>query len=86
MLHHHGDLDWPGVDIANRLVARCGVLPGRMTAADYEAAGRPGDGLPLTGRPAEPSWDADLGAAMRRLGMAVHEEQVVADLLTGWPP
>lgn len=48
--------------------------------------GRPTRRRAAADRPAEPSWDADLGAAMRRLGMAVHEEQVVADLLTGWSP
>jgi hypothetical protein len=29
----------------------------------------------------EPVWDAELGAAMRHHGVAVHEEAVLSDLL-----
>ena len=49
-----------------------------MSARDYEAA--PGS-LPLHGPPVEPSWDPELGAAMRARGVAVHEEAVLEDLL-----
>lgn len=87
-LRYHGDFDWPGIEIANRLVAAVGVRPWLMTAADYEAA-TPGARLPLTGRPVEPAWDLELGAAMRAAGLAVHEEAVLPHLLAGlhsWPP
>lgn len=83
LLHYHGDFDWPGVEICNRLVARCGVRPWRMSAADYLSVARPG-GLPLSGRRAEAGWDARLGPAMERTGVAVHEEQVLADLVRAW--
>jgi uncharacterized protein (TIGR02679 family) len=79
-LHYHGDFDWPGVAIANRLVADVGVRPWCMTADDY-LAGLPIGGEPLAGAPVEPAWDADLGAAMRHHGIAVHEEAVLPALL-----
>jgi uncharacterized protein (TIGR02679 family) len=78
-LRYHGDFDWPGIAIANRLVADAGVRPWRMRSADYESAAGPG--LPLIGDPVEPVWDAELGAAMRHHGVAVHEEAVLPVLL-----
>lgn len=79
-LRYHGDFDWPGVAIANRLVDDVGVRPWRMGAADYLAALR-GPRLPLQGVPVEPVWDTELGAAMRHHGVAVHEEAVLDGLL-----
>ncbi|MHA6630895.1 DUF2399 domain-containing protein [Pseudonocardia sichuanensis] len=35
-LRYHGDFDWAGVAIANRLRAMAGVRPWRMRGADYE--------------------------------------------------
>ncbi|MGH3614992.1 MAG: TIGR02679 family protein [Pseudonocardia sp.] len=77
---YHGDFDWPGVAIANRLIAEVGLAPWRMGATDYLAALGPGR-APLAGAPADPVWDAELGAAMRHHGVAVHEEAVLEDLL-----
>jgi uncharacterized protein (TIGR02679 family) len=79
-MRYHGDFDWPGVTIANRLITEVGVMPWRMGAEDYVAALTPGR-LPLTGASVEPAWDADLGAAMRHHGVAVHEEAVLETLL-----
>ncbi len=79
-LRYHGDFDWPGVAIANRAVARYAVRPWLMFADDYLAAVLPG-GPELVGRPVEPVWDAELGAAMRHQGQALHEESVLAELL-----
>jgi uncharacterized protein (TIGR02679 family) len=81
-LRYHGDFDWPGVAIANRLIATSGVTPWRMAAADYER-GLPSAALPLVGAAVEPTWDAELGAAMRHHGVAVHEEGVLSHLLDG---
>jgi uncharacterized protein (TIGR02679 family) len=79
-LRFHGDFDWPGIAIANRLVAEAGVVPWHMGADDY--LGALGQArLPLVGGLAEPVWDAELGAAMRHHGVAVHEEAVLGDLL-----
>jgi uncharacterized protein (TIGR02679 family) len=89
-LRYHGDFDWPGVAIANRVIAASGASAWRMGAADYEdALAAAGAGLvellPLEGRPVAAVWDAGLTAAMERAGVAVHEEAMldvlVADLL-----
>lgn len=79
-LRYHGDFDWPGVAIANRIVERFGAVPWRMSAADYVAAVRPHAPM-LAGAPVQPSWDAELGAAMRAAGRAVHEEAVLGELM-----
>ena len=87
-LRYHGDFDWPGVAIANRVMVASGALPWRIGAADYEdalALAGAGEVLPLGGRPVAAVWDAELTAAMERAGVAVHEEAVldvlVSDLL-----
>ncbi|WP_282202938.1 TIGR02679 family protein [Kitasatospora fiedleri] len=93
-LRYHGDFDWPGIALANRVIRRYAALPWRMAAEDYEqlaaharAQGSPG--LPLVGPPVEASWDADLAAAMTALNVALHEEsaldRLVADLAPGGP-
>jgi uncharacterized protein (TIGR02679 family) len=79
-LRYHGDFDWPGIAIANRVHSRFGAVPWRMNAVDYERAAR-ADGPALQGTAVEPCWDAELGAGMRALGRAVHEESVLPDLL-----
>lgn len=79
-LLYHGDFDWPGIAIANRAVERYAVQPWLMSADDYLDAVAAG-GPELVGREAEPSWDAELGAAMRSHGRAVHEESVLPQLL-----
>jgi len=82
-LRYHGDFDWPGVAIANRVIAEVGAQPLLMAAADYQAAARSGRAtLDLTGVPVAASWDPALATAMARLGVAVHEEAVLDDLLT----
>lgn len=81
---YHGDFDWPGIAIANRLVAQVGCRPWRMSAADYVAGAR-GDGPPLAGSAVSPSWDPTLGAAMADRGVAVHEEAVLDTVLTNLP-
>ncbi len=81
-LRYHGDFDWPGLAIANRLVAEVGVVPWLMRAADYDAAvHRTPAALPLAGTPVVASWDAALHTVMGRHGVAVHEESVLDDLL-----
>jgi uncharacterized protein (TIGR02679 family) len=78
----HADFDWAGVRIGNALAARLGARPWRYSAADYlEAAGSGARGAPLAGKPVESVWDGALGRAMERTGHAVHEEQVVGQLL-----
>lgn len=83
-LAYHGDFDWPGIAIANRMIRRVGCEPWRMSTADYVAAAR-SDGHPLEGEPTAAVWDDDLADAMRRTGTVVHEEAVLEDLLERLP-
>lgn len=83
-LRYHGDFDWPGIAIANRLVASVGCVPWHMTGDDY-LTGLRADGLPLSGRKVTPVWDAELGTAMAARGIAVHEEAVLDGLLPLMP-
>lgn len=78
-LRYHGDFDWPGIQIANTLLARHGAQPWRMSAADYRAAASLD--FPLSGPPVAASWDAELRDTMESIGRSVHEEQVVDQLL-----
>ncbi|MEV0036338.1 DUF2399 domain-containing protein [Streptomyces sp. NPDC050804] len=82
---YHGDFDWPGIALANRIIRRYETLPWRMRAEDYErltahsqAEGIPQ--LPLDGRPVDADWDPGLAPAMTALGAALHEEATL-DLL-----
>lgn len=84
-LRYHGDFDWAGVAIANRMVVKHGCHPWRMSPADYEEAlaraGRLASDLPLLeGASVAAVWDEDLAVAMARRRRAVHEE-LVLDLL-----
>jgi uncharacterized protein (TIGR02679 family) len=79
-LWYHGDFDWPGIAIANRIITRFGATPFQMSAADYAAAVR-ADAPALGEQFTEPAWDAELGALMRRHDRAVHEESVLPGLL-----
>ncbi|MGC0379042.1 TIGR02679 family protein [Streptomyces sp. SAI-229] len=82
---YHGDFDWPGITLANRVTRRYAAAPWRMRAPDYEHLatrvqrhGTPQ--LPLTGPPVEAAWDPELAPAMEALGIALHEEAAL-DLL-----
>ncbi|MDX3759015.1 TIGR02679 family protein [Streptomyces sp. AK02-04a] len=82
---YHGDFDWPGIALANRVVRRYEARPWRMGTADYEhlAARSQAEGIPqlaLDGQPVDADWDADLAPAMTALGVALHEEATL-DLL-----
>ncbi|MGW6020371.1 TIGR02679 family protein [Streptomyces sp. NPDC055099] len=86
---YHGDFDWPGIALANRVIRRYEARPWRMGTADYEhlAARSQAEGTPqlaLDGQPVDADWDSDLAPAMTALGVALHEEAtldlLVADL------
>ncbi|MCD2193032.1 DUF2399 domain-containing protein [Actinomycetospora endophytica] len=81
-VRHHGDFDPDGVAITAR-VAALGVVPWRMSAADYTAALAAADleGVelrPITGPVPETPWDPALRRVMTR---AVDEERVMDGLL-----
>jgi uncharacterized protein (TIGR02679 family) len=84
-VRHHGDLDPDGVAITARLYAG-GVVPWRMTAADYTEAladaERAGVELREITGPVPPTpWDPELQRAMERAARAVDEERVMDALL-----
>jgi uncharacterized protein (TIGR02679 family) len=79
-LRYHGDFDWPGITIANGIMARFGALPWRLDAAAYRSAAPPG-GPRLRGSPVAATWDPTLTEAMLALGVKVEEERVLDDLL-----
>ncbi|MEU0739868.1 DUF2399 domain-containing protein [Streptomyces sp. NPDC006134] len=82
---YHGDFDWPGIVLANRIIRRYGALPWRMGAEDYErlAARSRSEGIPqppLGGQPVSAAGDPRLSPSMTALGVALHEEAAL-DLL-----
>lgn len=85
-LAYHGDFDWPGVTIADRVMRRVGADPWRFRSVDYDAAVAEarvrGTPLPeLSGAVVRTPWDPALATAMQRHGVVVHEESVVAVLV-----
>ena len=84
-LHYHGDFDWPGLRIANQVLALCGGgaqwRPWRFSAADYQRACQTGAGRPLAGAPALAHWDGSLTDAMASAGQAIDEEALADGLL-----
>jgi uncharacterized protein (TIGR02679 family) len=79
---YHGDFDWDGLRIANKLREIVPFRPWRFTAADYRAAlAGGGERPPLHSRRSVALWDADLGRALLEADAAVEEETVLEDLL-----
>jgi len=66
-LRYHGDLDTPGIAIANLLIRRFAMEPWRMSAADYVSCVSL-DGPPLRARIFEAVWDDQLSREMRSCG------------------
>jgi uncharacterized protein (TIGR02679 family) len=79
-LRYHGDFDWPGLGIANGILARFGACPWRFDAAAYRAVAGAG-GSALRGHRVEASWDPELSDAMVAAGRKIEEEQVLSALL-----
>jgi hypothetical protein len=77
---YHGDFDWPGIAIANRLVSSVGVVPWLMSGPDYTSAAD-GSALVLTGPAVDAGWDVRLRPCMQERGRAVHEEAVLPTLI-----
>lgn len=80
-LRYHGDFDWGGLRIANRLHEVFGFEPWRYRSADLaESAGIPGTAL--KGTPVDARWDAELRPALEARAARLEEEQVLDALLT----
>lgn len=83
VLAQHADFDAGGLGITNWLADRAGTTPWRMEAADYLAAvAAPRDRVPLASRLPPSPWAPALRDAMASNGVAVHEEELRADLLS----
>jgi uncharacterized protein (TIGR02679 family) len=79
---YHGDFDWDGLKIANRLLEALPFQPWRFTAADYqEALDAQKERSELRARAVEAAWDPALAPAMAEAGLAVEEEAVIGELL-----
>ncbi|MFT3798067.1 TIGR02679 family protein [Microbacterium sp.] len=79
-LRYHGDFDWGGVRIANRIHAGPGFEPWRYRTVDLEQfADLPG--APLKGAPVEARWDGGVLAALKSRAVRLEEEQVIDVLL-----
>ena len=77
-LAYHGDFDWPGLQIANRIIERHHARPWRMSAIDYRSVSP--SSVQLTGFEVAASWDADLAREMKAVGYSLLEEQVLSQL------
>lgn len=82
-LHYHGDFDWPGIAIANTVIALSGAAPWCFRAVDYCAAVERDAGAtrPLLGSAVDAAWDRALTAAMQMQGRAIDQEALAAILL-----
>jgi uncharacterized protein (TIGR02679 family) len=80
-LRYHGDLDTPGIAIANLLIRRFATEPWRMSAADYVSRVS-FDGPPLRAGIFDAVWDEQLSREMRSCGRAVLEESVLDSLIS----
>jgi uncharacterized protein (TIGR02679 family) len=82
-LAYHGDFDWPGLEIANGVVA-LGARPWRMSVANYRTAVSTAavalPRLPERGG-ITATWDGDLAGEMERTRHQVEEEHVLHELL-----
>ncbi|MGH8909818.1 MAG: TIGR02679 family protein [Egibacteraceae bacterium] len=78
-LAYHGDFDWGGIRIGNVMVRDHAARPWRFSTPDYQATR---GGAPLSGDPVPARWDPALAPALQDAGRAVHEEQLLDDLLT----
>ena len=80
-LRYHGDVDSPGIAIANLLIRRFAMEPWRMSAVDYVSCVSL-DSPPLRGRIFDAAWDDQLSREMRSWGRAVLEESVLDALIS----
>jgi len=79
-VRYHGDFDWGGLRIANRVHELFGFEPWRYSASDLdESAHVPG--TDLKGSPVDARWDAAIRPALERRGSRLEEEQVIDQLL-----
>jgi uncharacterized protein (TIGR02679 family) len=75
---YHGDFDWKGLAIAQRVFSRVGAQPWRYLVRDYLDA----EGVePLQGSPEPTPWCPELADALIQRQIVIHEEAVISRLL-----
>jgi uncharacterized protein (TIGR02679 family) len=79
-LFYHGDFDWPGLAIAERIFTEFGAKPWCFDSDSYHAATMC-QGRPLAGKPIATPWCPALAKAMKHTGIAYDEELLADDLL-----
>ncbi|MDR1280690.1 MAG: TIGR02679 family protein [Opitutaceae bacterium] len=82
MLYYHGDFDWPGLGIADRIFREFAARPWRFDAIAYHDACSRHSGRPLTvtGTPIATPWSPQLSSAMQGADKA-YDEELLAELL-----
>jgi len=78
-LFYHGDFDWPGLAIAERIFNEFDAQPWCFDAESYHSAAAR-QGRPLTGKPVSTPWSPALAEVMQRTGIA-YDEELLADVL-----
>jgi uncharacterized protein (TIGR02679 family) len=78
-LAYHGDFDWGGIRIANKLYAAFGFEPWRFTSASHRIRSR--HHRELRSPEAEAWWDRTLSETIRIAGVSVEEESAIEELL-----
>ncbi len=78
-LKYHGDFDWGGIRIANKIHEAFGFEPWRFTAADHRVT--KGAHRKLRPPVAEAMWDTALADKIRACEVAVEEESMIDELL-----
>ena len=78
-LFYHGDFDWPGVAIAERIFDEFGAQPWCFDAESYRGVVTR-EARPLTGKPIPTPWSPALAEVMQDTGVAFDEE-LLADVL-----
>lgn len=79
-IHYHGDFDWDGIRIGNKIMQRHSAVSWRFNASDYAQATH--SEHKLQGQPATADWDAALAQLMEKTGICIHEEQVLNELVS----
>jgi uncharacterized protein (TIGR02679 family) len=78
-LHYHGDFDWPGIAIAERIFREFSARPWLFDHDAYIQASQR-HGRPLIGTPIPTSWSLPMSEEMERVGLA-YDEELLADAL-----
>jgi uncharacterized protein (TIGR02679 family) len=79
VIRYHGDFDWDGIRIGNKIMQRHGAVSWRFGADDYSRAAR--SDYSLLGKKTTADWDEALAPLMEKTGACIHEEQILDELV-----